>query len=295
MERGLFRVLRAELRRIGRRRTDRRQTHTDATIVEVYFWAVLHDRPVSWACRIESWVGVSRRATLPSQSAMSRRLRTASVQRLIDTVERRVRCAQQQMPIVFMLDGKALQVSAHSRDADASWGRISGGKGKGYKLHLLMAGDGTVLAWHVAPLNVDERVIARILLETAPCVGYILADANYDTSRLHDVALSCGGQLVSPRAKSRQGRGLGNHYQSPGRLRSIELLENNVSTFGGDLFKRRTAIERKFGYLASTPGLLTHLPAWVRTLHRVRLWVQAKLVLADLRNARKRESETSAA
>ena len=66
MERGLFRMLRAELRRIGRRRTDRRQTHTDATIVEVYFWAVLHDRPVSWACRIENWSGTSRRATLPS-------------------------------------------------------------------------------------------------------------------------------------------------------------------------------------------------------------------------------------
>ena len=295
MERGLFRLVKAELRRIGRRRTDRRQTHTDATIVEVYFWGVLCDRSTNWACQSENWVGVRRRVKLPSQSAMSRRLGTERVQRLIDTIERRLRRAQQQMPIVFMLDGKVLQVGPHSMDPDATWGRVSGGKAKGYKLHLLMAADGTVMAWHVAPLNVDERVIAVILLKQAKCAGYILADANYDTSRLHDVAISSGGQLVSPRGKSRRGKGLGNHYQSPGRLRSIALLEDPVSTFGCDLYKWRTAIERKFGHLTSTPGLRTHLPAWVRTQRRVTMWVQAKLILADLRAALKRETTKSVA
>lgn len=295
MERRLFRVLKAELRRIGRRRTDRRQIHTDATIVEVYFWAVHHDRSINWACQSENWVGVSRRAPLPSQPTVSRRLGTERVKRLINTIERRLRIVQQQMPIVYILDGKALQVSAHSKDPDATWGRISGGLGKGYKLHLFMASDGTVIAWHVAPLNVDEREIAIILLEKAKCAGYILADANYDTSRLHDVAIRFGGQLVSPRAKSRQGKGLGNHDQSPGRLRSIEMLESTVSTFGSNLYKLRGAIERKFGYLTSTPGLLTHLPAWVRTLGRVRMWVQAKLILADLRTAINRQTAESVA
>lgn len=254
MERGLFRMVKAELRRIGRRRTDRRQTHTDATIVEVYFWGVLNDRSTNWACQIENWAGVRRRVKMPSQSAMSHRLGTESVQRLINKIERRLPRTQQQMPIVFMIDGKALQVSAHSTDPEATWGRISGGKGKGYKLHLLMAADGAVIAWHVAPLNVDERVVAVKLLEMAPYAGYILADANYDTSRLHDVAISGGGQLVSPRAKSRQGRGLGNHYQSPGRLRSIAMLEDPVSTFGCDLYTLRTAIERKFGTSPAHPA-----------------------------------------
>ena len=148
---------------------------------------------------------------------------------------------------------------------------------------------------NVAPLNVHEREIARILLQSARCAGYILADANYDANHLHDLALGCGGQIVSPRRETSKGQQLGHRRHSPGRLRSIAMLEDPVSTFGCDLFKQRTAIERKFGYLASTPGLLTHLPAWVRTLHRVRLWVQAKLVLADLRTATKRESERSAA
>lgn len=295
MERRLFRVLKAELRRIGRRRTDRRQTHTDATIVEVYFWGVHHDRSTNWACQSENWAGVRRRASLPSQPTMSRRLCTESVQRLIEAIERRLRRAQQQNSIVFMLDGKVLQIGPHSRDPDATWGRVMGGKGKGYKLHLLMAGDGTVVAWHIAPLNVHERTIARILLKRAKCVGYILADANYDANHLHDLALRFGGQLVSPRRKSSRGTQPGHRRHSKGRLRSIAMLEDPASTFGSDLYTLRPAIERKFGYLTSTPGLLTHLPAWVRILRRVRMWVQAKLILADLRAAIKHETGTSAA
>lgn len=295
MAHGLFGLVKAELRAIGRRRTDRRQTHTDATIVEVYFWAVDNDRPVSWACFATNWAGVTRRATLPSQPAMSRRLRTQSVKRLIARIESRVRRRLQQHCIVYMIDGKALQISAHSRDPDATWGRISGGKGTGYKLHLLMASDGTLVAWEVAPLNVDERVIARKLLKKAKCAGYILGDANYDTSTLHDVALESGGQLIAPRNASHRGTGLGIHYQSKGRLRSIEMLENSESMFGHELYKMRGAIERKFGHLASTPGLLTHLPAWVRTLRRVTMWVQAKLILADLRAVQRRQIAQSVA
>ena len=45
----------------------------------------------------------------------------------------------------------------------------------------------------------------------------------------------------------------------------------------------RAAIERWLGYLTSTGGLLAGLPAWVRRHARVRMWVQAKLILADLR------------
>ncbi len=79
------------------------------------------------------------------------------------------------------------------------------------------------------------------------------------------------------------------------RLPSIDLLENTVSSFGRDLHALRNAIERTFGYLASTAGLLTHLPAWVRTCPRVRLWVQTKLIIADPRIVATRASNTSAA
>ncbi len=79
MERELFRALQAALRRLGRRRGSRRFRYTDATIVEVYYWAVLNDRSVLWACQIVNWPPGLRRGALPSQPDVSRRLRTRSV------------------------------------------------------------------------------------------------------------------------------------------------------------------------------------------------------------------------
>jgi hypothetical protein len=98
-----------------------------------------------------------------------------------------------------------------------------------------------------------------------------------------------GGQLVAPRRKGPT-KGLGSRRQAPGRLRSKDLMENTVSDFGRELHKMRDAIERKFRYLSSTGGLLTHLPSWIRTYQRVRAWVQAKLILAELRLAPNRLS-----
>jgi hypothetical protein len=41
----------------------------------------------------------------------------------------------------------------------------------------------------------------------------------------------------------------------------------------------RTTVERFFGTLATFGGGLSSLPTWVRRLHRVRVWVAAKLTL----------------
>lgn len=79
MERERFRLVKSLLRRIGRRRRSRRQRYTDGTIVEVYFWSVICDRPVYWACGRCNWPAGLRRGRLPSQSVMSRRLRTPSI------------------------------------------------------------------------------------------------------------------------------------------------------------------------------------------------------------------------
>ena len=61
MERELFREISAALRRLGRRRKSRRFVYTDAAIVEVYYWSVINDRPVLWACRAEHWPARLRR------------------------------------------------------------------------------------------------------------------------------------------------------------------------------------------------------------------------------------------
>src|SRR5947207_1920155 len=90
MERERLRQIKALLRRLGRRRRNRQQRYTDGTIVEVYFYSVICDRPVVWACDPSHWPPGLRRGPLPSQSVMSRRLRTATVLALIDAVEKLV-------------------------------------------------------------------------------------------------------------------------------------------------------------------------------------------------------------
>jgi len=289
MEHDLFRALKAALRRLGRRRQSHRFRYTDATVVEVYYWSVVNDRAVLWACQSSHWPPGLRRGSLPSQSDMSRRLRTRSVQRLIARLEQLVLRTNRAVPLVYMIDGKPLPIAGHSRDPEAGYGRAVGGKAKGYKLHALIDLTGTVWAWRVAPMNADERTMGRRMMRDLHSGGYLLADANYDSNKLYAAAAARGVQMVSPRRQRGGKMGLGHHPHHPTRLRSRDMLENGVFDFGARLHELRRGIERFFGTLSSTGGGLTCLPGWVRRYRRVRLWVQAKLILnqlrADLRHA----------
>lgn len=62
-------------------------------------------------------------------------------------------------------------------------------------------------------------------------------------------------------------------------------------TFGQQLLHDRGGIERRFGLLVSFGGGLTGLPAWVRTPHRVALWVHGKLLIFMAREWLKREAK----
>jgi hypothetical protein len=281
MERELFQMVKAEVRALAPRARERNR-FSDALIVLVYFWAVICDRPVSWACRRSSWPGGLRPRVIPSQSRMSRRLRTAAVRALVATLEERVLRAGRAAPVACAVDGKPLPVGTHSHDRQAAWGRGAGVWAKGYKLHLLLSLCGTVMAWRLSPMCAGEREMARRLLKQARCAGYILGDKQYDANYLYDEAARHGGQLVAPRQMGRT-KGLGSRVQAAGRLRSKDLLENTVSDFGQRVHEQRNVIERRFGYLTSTSGLLNHLPSWVRTYRRVHLYVRAKLILADVR------------
>jgi hypothetical protein len=288
MERDMYAGVVAALAHLGLRLTaassyaPARHRFSDALIVGVYFWAAVHDRPVCWACAATNWPDDLRPARMPSQSQMSRRLRTEGVIELMSRLDTLVLERDRPEGWASLLDGKPLPVASHSRDRDAAWGRGAGGRAKGYKLHARHGPGGRVLDWAVMPMNHDERTVAERMLRERPAVGYVLADKNYDSNRLHRCVTAGGAQLVAPRRYGAH-RGLGHGKQEPGRLRSRDLLENTVSTFGRELHAERRAIERDFGYLASTSGLLTHLPAWVRTLPRVTLWVRAKLILAQIR------------
>lgn len=188
--------------------------------------------------------------------------------------------------MIACIDGKALPIAPHSGDKQATFGRSTGGKAKGYKLHMVITLSGYVLAWRVAPMNVDEREMARRLLGDLEHEGYLLADANYDSNKVFDAAGARQIKLVAPRRGSTR-RGLGHRRHSEFRLRCKDLLENTVSTFGRRLHRLRAQIERYFGTLSSASGGLTCLPGWVRTWRRVHNWVAAKIIITAARRLEK--------
>lgn len=286
MERELWRIVSGMITRIDRSIVRNRRVHSVGRIVRVYVWAVLHDRPVYWACRRVNWSGVRPPSRLPDQSCMSRRLRLTDTREFLDQLAKHL--ADTDSPqLLKIVDGMPLAISRHSQDAEATFGRGAGGLNKGYKLHAIYGQSVMPLAWQVQPMNMDERHAAAELLGQLQDEGYLLGDRNYDANWFYDAAYQHGQQLLAARRYG-SGRGLGHHRHSPARLRGIDLLEG-ISDFGRSLYQRRREIETRFGNLSSFGGGLTHLPPWVRGLDRVRLYVAAKLIIrAAKHNAQKR-------
>ena len=279
MERELWTVLYLLARRLDNPWGDWR--YSTADVVAVYFWAVVHDRPTSWAADGEHWPKDLQPALMPSQGTLSRRLRRPAAVELMTAVEQRlVTLLAVGGWLVQRIDAKAVAVSLVSKDPDAGFGRGAGGKQKGYKLHAVWTIGPMPVAWGLAAMNVSEKRMARGLIPSLPGGGYLLGDMQYDANDLYDLADKAGFQLVAKKTSSRGKGGLGHRRYAAGRLRSIELL---TTRFGRELFNQRRAIECRFGSLTAFGGGLAPLPAWVRRFHRVRHWVQAKIISAGIR------------
>ncbi len=251
-----------------------------AVIVGVYGWAVVHDRPVSWACQRQNWpeaLFAEPCFCLPSQATMSRRLRSADIEQLLDKASWQLTEAW-----VFcwikIIDAKPLPIGGFSKDGDARWGRGVKALAKGYKFYAIWGAGPMPLVWGLAAMNVSESAMARRMLTLLEGGGYLLGDSLYDSNPLHGLASQHGHQLVAPRKKP--GTGLGHRRHSPQRFRALDLLRTR---FGKALYEHRGHIERNLGWLTSCGGGLAPLPAWVRRFHRVRLWVYLKLILNALR------------
>jgi hypothetical protein len=293
----------------------------DTWIAVVYLWAVLHDRPTVWACDADNWPAEMRWHPLPSQSTMSRRLRTVGVLSLLARCEAQLRDLLPRGPSKW-LDAKPLPVGGASKDRDARAGRCVRGKARGYKLHAAVdARGGAVDAWALASMADNEK---RIAPEVAPAavrsnaaagvaVLYVAADNAYDGNDTYDAvaaAAEWAPQLVARARKGAKGakrsKGPGHRRQSPRRARGAALAGAYDSplnplgrrdaqapppTFGGQLLQDRNGVERRFGLMGNFGGGLSPLPNWVRTPHRVALWVQAKLLIVMARELEKAASK----
>jgi hypothetical protein len=265
----------------------RRDTHPTARIVRVHLWATLHDRPTVWACDRDNWTQRTCPQQLPDQSTMSRRMRRDDFHQFLRAIQRRIN-GRTQEHLVKIVDGKPLELPNHTSDPDARWGRGVSRQSIGYKLHMICSGNPMPDAFAITALDGCEKQMAGRMIKRVKGCGYLLGDAHYDASWLYDVCQHHHHVLLSPRAKP--GTGMGHHYQSPGRLRSIQLLEPpaDINHFGPSLYRIRTAIERRFSQMVCFGGGLGSLPPWVRRIWRVRNWVWAKLLInaARIRIAR---------
>jgi hypothetical protein len=243
----------------------------------VYLWAVLHDRPVYWACDKRHWTGVKPPRILPDQSTMSRRLYRPQTQRMIQILIERMAPADR-AALVLRIDGKPLPIAKHSQARGAAIGRGAGGFQNGYKMHAIYAENNRPVAYRVTPMNVDERLVAKELLQDMNrSEGYLLADANYESNPLYDQAADLGRILVTPR-RFKKAKGLGqSRIHSLHRIAMIQRMKD-PSPFIRSLLHTRRAVETKFAHLTNFAGGLTHLPPWVRS-RRVEPYVTAKILI----------------
>ena len=266
-----------------------RDAHPTALVVRVHLWAVLHDRPASWACDPRNWADRTRPPALPDQSTLSRRTRRADFEPFLERLGRRLGGGGGggAVGLARVVDGKPLELPNHTADRDAAWGRGVSRLSVGYKLHAdWTPGRPMPDAFAITPLDRCEKRMAYRMVKGlggaggGGDLGYLLGDAHYDASWLFDACRGYGLRLLCPRA--RPGTGLGHHYQAPDRLRAIELLEpppGATNGFGPSLYRLRTDAERQFAGLVAFGGGLAGLPAWVRRIWRVRHWVWGKLLV----------------
>jgi hypothetical protein len=248
--------------------------HRDSTIACVLVWAALHDRPILWACHPGNWPALLRPNPLPSQSTMSRRLRKVALPQLL---ERAFGALREQLPSALLkfIDAKPLPVGGCSKDHDALYGRAAGGKAKGYKLYAIVdAACGAVDQWVLGSMNWSEQKAALLLLDRMTSSHVIVGDGEYDTTPLYDHAAAKDCAWLAPAPKKAHGHG--HRYISPHRKAGLALAQ---SPPGEALLLARVGIERSFAHLTASSCGLGPLPAWVRTPHRVAVWVAAKLLI----------------
>ena len=275
MENELWKKVYQLVTKVAKNKTLKRATYTHTDIVLTYLWAVIHDRPIYWACKKANWPIYYRKKPLPNPSTMTRRLRMRSIRTLLQEIEG-VLINKFPRSICRWIDGKPLPIGGASKDKESAFGFGASCISKGYKLYAVADQKQGFVCWTVKAMNQNEPKVAAELIPHLDDGGYLIGDTAYDSNKLYELASKQSIQLV---ACYRDGKALGHRRHSKYRLRSMELLHR---PFGQGLLTSRISIERMFGNLTSFAGGLKPLPHWVRTLFRVRMWVRAKMILYHL-------------
>ena len=245
-------------------------------IMMILLWSTLNERPRRWALQEENWRFDPRPRNFICEGQLSRRARSALVQRQLEKVLARINkdlmeTGQSSVTKAYV-DGSPVAVGGGSGDPDAKAGRAVGRLARGYKIHLFCGEKREIFAFRVTSMNVYEgKPFVEMMAELPTTLKRVFADGNYDSSKLHQAAQAVGIQLIAPVRHNRVGR-----RGCPHRIAALRYLN---TPRGKNEHKKRDAIERLFGNLKSMAFGLHGLPSWVRRIGRVTTWITAKMIL----------------
>jgi len=163
---------------------------------------------------------------------------------------------------IVALDGTAIKAYSQrsldnktgKSDCEARVGRARRGFMLGYKVHAACCTSSELpLAFTVAPCNMNEKRFTKPLLKKlmgrGVCFETVLADAQYDSSKVRETVREYGAEPVIPYRKTsriKSGLKVGRDFVVHGTKRLVNL------------FRKRVSIERVFGR-AKEWLLLDHL------------------------------------
>jgi len=283
VDRDIWIVLECAARIAARRlpRPRRSFEFSDRQIILMWLWAVLHDRPMCWACARENCSGRFRPRRLPSVSQFCKRLGTPRFElarrRLHETL---TECGREDL--LNYIDGKPLVIQGYSTDPDARNGIACGKYAFGYKLHARATERGFIPEYTVLPLHEGEPNTARSLLERLAPGALVLADANYDSGPLYEAVASRGATLFTRLKGQHLRRPDSQRRPPPARQAAMNLWKSDVRLCERAM-EVRDGVERVFARMGNFGGGLGPLPAWVRRLPRVRRWIDAKIAIYHAR------------
>lgn len=291
MDREIWTSLRMSVNRVCRNFEffGRRPTFSHQLILLMYFWSVWQGHCLNRACIRSEYGDLFRPRKLPSISQFRRRVGEEVFQELLEKVHLDFARSGFCSPVKY-IDGKPQLVSPVSKDVDARNGHITGGFGKGYKLHAVISENRRIVIWSVMPLNVAEQSVALALAEhLGPTpLGLMLADSNYDSAPLHKALAVSDHRLLTP-LKAQQRVKDGVHHpvtlrqMGPERREALEVWKEHEDV-ASYVLKSRNNVEGVFSVLSLAMNAGSP-PPWVRRLSRVRRWVGAMIILYNVRVA----------
>jgi hypothetical protein len=301
MDREIWTTVRMSVNRVCRRFAfvGRKPTFSPQTILLIYLWSVWQGGCLNWACDRIHYGDLFRPRKLPSVSQFRRRVSEEVFQLLLARIHIDLASVGFSSPVKF-LDGKPQLVSPVSKDPDARNGHITGGYGKGYKLHGIVSQKRRILIWSLTSLNVAEQSVAlemAAFLEPTP-MGMMLADSNYDSAPLHKLLAVSDHRILTPLKAQQRVKG-GVHH--PVTLRQMgsqrrEALEvwKDHKDLAQYVLKSRNNVEGVFSVLSLAMNGGSP-PPWVRRLPRVRRWAGAMIIMYNARiNVQEKMAEKAA-